>query len=57
MVTIGLLAFEEMFEFEKLWQFLGQRSNNDDNDDNLPFFMPKSSKLCMKSYVLAFSHI
>ena len=29
MVTMGLLAFEEMFEFVKLWSFLGQRSNND----------------------------
>ena len=29
MTTIGLLAFEEMFEIVNLWYFLGQRSNNE----------------------------
>ena len=38
MVTIGLLAFEEMFEFVKLWLFLDQRSKND-----LDLFSHKSS--------------
>ena len=68
MVTIGLLAFEEMFEFVKLWLFLDQRSKMTltFSPTNLhllikttlfTIFMPKSSKLSMKSYVLAFSHI
>ena len=29
MVTIGLMAYEEMFETDKLWYVLCQRSNND----------------------------
>ena len=61
MVTTGLLAFEEMFEFVKFWYFLGQRSNKNLHllfkTTLFTIFMPKSSKLSIKSYVLAFSHI
>ena len=61
MVTIGLLAFEEMFEFVNK----GQTMTLTFSPTNLhilikttlfTIFIPKSSKLFMKSYVLVFSH-
>ena len=69
MTTIGLLAFEKMFENEKLmvvpgskvkerpWPFLPTNLHLLIKTTLLTIFMPKSSKLPMKSYVLAFSHI
>ena len=62
MATIGSLTFEEMFEFVKLW-VKGQTTTLTFSPTNLhllikttlfTIFMPKSSKLSMKSYVLAF---
>ena len=58
----GLVAFEVMFEIIKLWEVLGQRSNNDFGllfsrifiyslrQNKLPIFRRKYSKLSMKSY-------
>ena len=39
MVTIGFVAFEEMFEIFKLWLVLSQRSNNDLDLFYLKIFM------------------
>ena len=64
----SLLAFGEMFEFENygsVW-VKGQTMTLTYSPTNLhllnkttlfTIFMPKTSKLSMKSYVLAFSHI
>ena len=69
MVTIGLLAFEEMFvemfEYGSSW-VKGKTMTLTFSPTNLHLlikttqfniFMPKYSKLSMKSYVLAFYHI
>ena len=67
-VPIGLLAFEEMFEFVSYgssW-VRDQTMTLTFSPTNLhllikttllTIFMPKSSKLSIKSYALAFSHI